>query len=257
MDQTTTLLPGHTDEEKGAYLGAIASIATADHSASEVEVGYLRNLAEAAELSQEQEDAVLLAATELSGDELTRCLDILKTSDLKYSLVTDLISFAESDKEYSASEKANIEKIAAYLDIDKQQFSLLDQFVKKTAETGQTGEAVTNPGFLSSLGLEEKFKSAGLNMGSIVKGLIAIGGPLLLGKLLSRRRGGSNVGQGGGSMGSNNPLDSLLGGGGGGLGGLLGGNGGNSGGLGSIIGMLNGGRGFGGIGGLLGKILGR
>ncbi len=44
-------------------------------------------------------------ATELSGDELTRCLDILKTSDLRFSLITDLISFGQSDKNYSDAEK--------------------------------------------------------------------------------------------------------------------------------------------------------
>ena len=58
-------------------------------------------LADSADLSPEQKQAVHRAATELTGQELKKCLDILKGSDLKYSLVTDLISFAESDKKYS------------------------------------------------------------------------------------------------------------------------------------------------------------
>ncbi len=33
MEQTVTVLDGYNDMEKGAYLGAIASIATADRSA--------------------------------------------------------------------------------------------------------------------------------------------------------------------------------------------------------------------------------
>lgn len=254
MEQTTTLLEGHSDEEKGAYLAAIASIATADHSATQVEIGYLRELAEAAELSQQQEDEVIFAATNLSGEELNHYLNVLKSSDLKYSLVTDLISFAEADKNYSQAEKANIEKIAAYLDIKPEQYSALNQFVEKSFDTGKAD----SPNFLASSGLEEKFKSAGLNMGSIMKGLIAVAGPLILSKMMNRRSSG-NAGPGNNHGGL---LDGLMNGGLGGLLGGLTGNSGNnnsqqgSGGLGSIIGMLNGGRGFSGVGGLLGKILG-
>ena len=124
------LLKDYSDLEKGAYLGAISSIATADRAASDEEMEYIMALAESADLSDVQKNAVSRAATELTGQELKKCLDILKTSDLKFSLVTDLISFAEADKKYSDEEKANIEKIAQYLGIDQQQFNLLDQFVK-------------------------------------------------------------------------------------------------------------------------------
>ena len=86
------LLKEYSDLEKGAYLGAISSIATADHSATEEEVEYIMALADSASLSDEQKQAVRRAATELTGQELKKCLDILKTSDLKYSLVTDLIT---------------------------------------------------------------------------------------------------------------------------------------------------------------------
>ncbi|MEJ7736065.1 MAG: TerB family tellurite resistance protein [Chitinophagaceae bacterium] len=233
MQQTEKLLKDYTDEEKGAYLGAIASIATADHSATEEETEYIGELADAAELSAAQKQAVIAAATELSGDELKNCLDILKTSELRFSLITDLISFAESDQHYSAEEKNNVEKIAQYLNIDQQQFSLLDQFAKKTAASGASGEEVSKPGFLSSLGLQEKFQSAGINMGGLTKGLLGIAGPMILAKLLS---GGMRGGRGMNPFGSSRR---------------------SSGGFGSLISMLNGGRGFGSAGGLLSSIFGR
>src|SRR5687767_6593117 len=105
------LLEDYSDLEKGAYLGAISSIATADHAASQEEIEYIMALADSANLSDNQKAAVARAAKELTGDELKKCLDVLRTSDLKYSLVTDLITFAESDKNYSEEEKANVEKI--------------------------------------------------------------------------------------------------------------------------------------------------
>jgi uncharacterized tellurite resistance protein B-like protein len=239
MEQTEKLLRDYSDVEKGSYLGAIASIATADRTASEEELEYIRTLSDSAELSPEQQEAVERAATELSGEELKHCLDNLKGSDLRFSLVTDLIAFAESDQNYSPEEKENIEKVAQYLNINKQQFSLLDQFVKKTAEVKAEPEQMQQQGFLGSLGLEDKFKGAGINFGSLTKGLLGIAGPMILGSLVSRGLGGRRGGGGG--------LGGMLGGG---LGGMLGG-----GGLGSLTSMLNGGRGLGSTGGLFSRIL--
>ena len=225
------LLKDYNDLEKGAYIGAISSIATADHSASDEEMEYIMALAESADLSDEQKKAVSRAATELTGQELKKCLDILKDSDLKYSLVTDVISFAEADKKYTDEEKANIEKISQYLGINQQQFSLLDQFVKKTAEVKPEPEEVTKPSFLSKLGLDEKLKKSGININSLTKGLLGIAGPLILANLLRGRRRFSG---GGGAM--SMPYQ--------------------GGGLNSIISMLSGGRGFSRTGNMFNRVFG-
>src|SRR5690242_17660819 len=97
MENRDRILEGVRDIEKGAYLGAIASIASADRSASTLEMQYLTDLCDRANLSERQKEAVLRAATDESGQDLVACLDVLKTSDLKYSLVTDLMSFAKAD----------------------------------------------------------------------------------------------------------------------------------------------------------------
>lgn len=234
MATSETILEGYSDHEKGAYLGAIASIATADREASPEELEYIDNLCEAAQLSEKQKQAVHQAATELSGEELNRCLDILKGSELKYSLVTDLMAFAKSDNNYSEKEEENITKISRYLGIDQKQFSLLDQFADESVHQPETTEA---QGLLGGR-LGNQLQSAGINTGSLFKGLISIAAPMLIGSMLSRGRRGGGLG---GALG-------------GGLGGMLGG--GMSGGLGSVIGMLNGGRGMGSTGGLFGRIFG-
>ena len=236
METQEKLLKDYSDLEKGAYLGAISSIATADHAASAEELDHIMVLAESADLSEEQKQSVLRAAKELSGEELKKCLDILKNSDLKFSLVTDLISFAEADKTYSAEEKANVEKIAQYLGINQQQFSLLDQFVKKTTdmEPPFAPEEVKKPGFLSALGLDQKFKNLGINFSSLTKGLLGIAGPLLLGNLMRRKNTSNMAGAGLNPFGTSSAM---------------------GGGLGSIISMLSGGR-RAGTGGLLKRVLG-
>ena len=234
MTDNNKILQGNSDPEKGAYLGAIASIATADRQASEEEMDYIAELCDAADLSPQQKDAVMRAATELSSDELTRCLDILRKSDLRFSLVTDLIAFAKSDENYNEAEQENVRRIAAYIDVNEQQFSLLDQFAEKTKTAQLPSDENNNQHFLSSLGMKEKLKGAGINGNSLLKGLIGFAAPMILSGLLSSR----------GGRGRSSAFNSNTG-----MGGFGGG------GLGSIIGMLNGGRGFGSTGGLFGKIL--
>jgi uncharacterized tellurite resistance protein B-like protein len=249
MEITTAILEGYSDMEKGAYLGAIASIATADRSATEEELSYLQALSESANLSEEQTNLIRDAAsTQMSDEDLKRCLDVLKTSELRFSLVSDVIAFAESDQSYSEQEKQKVQQIAQYLGVNKEQFSVLDQFTKKAVqEAPKHAEALqteqTTPGsFLDSLGFGDKMKNAGINSNSLLKGALGILGPIILAKMFSggNRRGSSMGGMFGGGSGM----------GGGLLGGLLGGGGGLLGGL------LGGGRGFGNAGGMLGRMFG-
>lgn len=285
MEHTPTILEGYSDMEKGAYLGAIASIATADRAAGEEELAYIDALIESANISDEQSQLIRDAArSEVSDADLERCLDVLKTSDLRFSLVSDVIAFSQADQSYSEEEKQTVEKIASYLGVNQQQFSVLDQFTKKAvqevpkhAEELET-EKETPANFLDGLGFGDKLKSAGINSSSLFKGALGILGPILLARMFSGgRRGGAGGGLLGGLMGAGGGLlGGMLGGGrgtqqssgGGLLGGLLGGAGspqsGGGGLLGSLMGgggllggLLGGGRGFGNAGGMLGRILGR
>lgn len=244
MQQEEKLLKDYTEEEKGAYIAAIASIATADRTAGEEELDFLEALSDAAELSPEQKSNIRNAAMDASGKELKKNLDVLKGSELRFSLLTDLVAFAESDQQYTPEERANVEKIAWYLDISPEQFLTINQFVHKASSAEVSAEQIEQKG-VGSLGMEDKFQKAGLNLGSITKGLLGIAGPMILASLVNRGLGGR---RGGG----------LLGGlpGGGGMGGMLGGGGGMGGGLGSLIGMFNGGRGMRSTGGLLGRMFG-
>ena len=107
--QEKSILTGHTEREKGAYLAALASLSTADRSATQDELDHLREMAEAADLSEQQTQFILHAATDISGEDLKKCLDILKDSDLKYSLISDMIALAKADGQYSGEEKENID----------------------------------------------------------------------------------------------------------------------------------------------------
>ncbi|WP_170971057.1 TerB family tellurite resistance protein [Ilyomonas limi] len=253
MENKQTILAGHSDQEKGAYLGAIASIATADRQATKEELESLAELCDAAQINKQQKEAVLHAAGTITDDELIKCLDILKNSDLRYSLVTDLIAFAKADSDYNEAEQQQVQEIAQYLGVNQQQFSLLDQFTNKAANAQVTPEEAKQPGFLSTLGLDDKMKNAGINGSSLLRGLLTIAAPLLLTRMVTNKLGRGSGGmfggsrrRGGGMFGGGGPGGNM----GGGLGGLFGG-----GGLGSLIGMFNGGRGYGNAGGMFDRIL--
>lgn len=249
--QSETLLKGYSEQEKAAYLGALAALATSDREANGEELEHIRDVAHSAGLSAEQEQQIIDAAQDTSGNNLKQCLDTLKESGLRYSLITDLIALAKVDESYTEEEKGNIEKVSRYLNVNQNQFSVLDQFVSKTADGEHTAEEISKPNFLQSTGLQDKFANAGFNMQSIGKNLLGFLGPILLGGLASKALRGRNQGAGG------------LGGGGGllgGLGGLLGGSnvaggmGGMGGGLGSLLSGLTRSRSNGSMGGMLGRL---
>jgi uncharacterized tellurite resistance protein B-like protein len=245
--ESEQILTGHSSSEKAAYLGALASLATADRSADEQELNQLKEMASASGISDNEAQTVLDAAEDTSGNYLLKCLNTLKNSELRYSLVTDLIALAKADGEYSESERMNIEKVSRYLGIGKDQFSILDQFVDKAGESQGEAGASAKDDLLSSTGMQNKFSGAGMNMGSITKGLFGFLGPMILGSIAARSLGGTRRSPHGGlgGMFGNNPMGM----------GRTGGFGGLGGGLGSIITGMARSRNNQSMGGMLGRLL--
>ncbi|WP_242927497.1 TerB family tellurite resistance protein [Pontibacter vulgaris] len=256
--EQTTLLKDYTIQEKGAYFGAMATLASADGHASDEELEFLEVMSEAAELPENLQQELTQIARNPSQISLQKCLDQLKQSQLRFTFVTDIISFAKADGKYTADEQKRIQEIADYLGIDQNQYSILDQYVNKADEAQKQGEDPTSQAFMNKSGFGDMFKNAGISP-QMVQGMLGILAPLVLAKVMSRgrrRRTGRLGGMGtmGGGL-----LGGLLGGGmmgggmrqtGGGLGSLI-----------SVLGGLNGRRGYGGmnsggLGSLLGGILG-
>ncbi|QHT70229.1 TerB family tellurite resistance protein [Rhodocytophaga rosea] len=277
MEQDNQLLKDFSDAEKGAYLSAIASIATADRKATEDEIEFLEALADSADLPSDQEQLVMQAANDPSNTNLQSNLDILKNSQLRFSLLTDVISFAKADGVYTPEEQQRVQQIATYLNIDQTQYNALNQFVD-TAETAQKqGQDVSGPNFLESSGLSNTMSKLGISP-SFLKGALAVMAPILISRMMN---GGGRRGRVGGIGMGSTPSGGLLGGLLGGVagsmlgktsaGGMLGGSGGGllgsstgvggmrSGGLGSLFSIFGGGKGYGnygGIGGGLSSVLG-
>jgi len=283
----TQLLQNYSEAEKTAYLSAIASLATADRQASGAETQFLQALAQQANLSGGATQQVLSAAQDSTNQSIQQHLDALKSSDLRFSLVTDLISFARADGAYANDEEAMISKMAQYLGINQEQKQTLETVVDQAAHVAHDPQDPAKQGFFSSIG--DKLSSVGIPKTALMTGLLGVVAPMVISRVMSggsQNQGYGNQGGGllgglggGGSLGgllggaAHSGLGGMLGGllGGGMLGGLMGGNTGNlpqqgsaigGGGLGSMMSILGGlgGRpnsqpasmGGGGLGGLLG-----
>jgi uncharacterized tellurite resistance protein B-like protein len=240
------LLSNFTEQEKTSYLTALAALATSDREASDEELENLRRVSNSVGLSEDHEEIIMKAAKDTSGHDLLKSLDVLKESDLRYGLITDLIAMAKADESYTPEEKGNIEKVSRYLNVNDSQFSILDQFVDKAAEEKRTPEEYRKPDFLRSTGMQDKFSNAGFSMGSPGKSIFGFLGPIILGAIAGRTlrgRNSSSVSNQGGGLGGM-------------LGGMLSGNqSGKSGGLGGLLSGLAKSRSNGSMGSLLGRLL--
>jgi uncharacterized tellurite resistance protein B-like protein len=219
----TQLLQNYSEPEKTAYLSAIAALATADRQASAPEAEFLQRLAQQAGLSDGAIRQVLAAADNANNQTVQQSLDQLKTSDLRYSLVTDLISLARADGTYSPGEEEMVGKMAAYLGINPEQKQALESVVDQAASVPHDAQDPSKQGFLSGLG--DKLSSVGIPKTALMAGLLGVVAPMVISKVM----GGGNNSYGGQPQSQSGSLGGLLGGamgnlgGGGSLGGMLGG----------------------------------
>ncbi|HET9506216.1 MAG TPA: TerB family tellurite resistance protein [Hymenobacter sp.] len=231
----TQLLQNYSEPEKTAYLSAIAALATADRQASAPEVEFLQRITQQAGLSQGSAQQVLHSAQNASNQSIQQNLDALKGSDLRFSLITDLISFARADGAYSNEEEAMVSKMADYLGVNAEQKATLENVVDQAANVPHDAQDPGKQGFLSGLG--DKLSNVGIPKGALMAGLLGVVAPMVI----SRVMGGGNNSAGYGQQ----PSSTM----GGMLGGLLGGGQGGGSSMGGLLGGLLG-------GGLLSGVLG-
>lgn len=214
MQQDNQLLSGFSEAEKVAYLSAIASIATADRQASSEEIQFLTTLAESADLTPSHQQEILAAAGDNHNSKLPQYLDQLKNSQLKYSLLSDMISFAKSDGQYSPEEEQRLKQVAQYLGINDGQYSALNQVADQAQQQNPTQQ-----NFLQSGGITDTLQKVGISP-NMMKGMLAMAAPLVLGRMFGGSAGaGRAAGVVGGGLigamlagagGGNNPLSSIF-----------------------------------------------
>ncbi len=189
-------------EQRAAYLGVIASLTTADRRASEEEVAFLSALARETGLPQQEAQTVVDAALDPDTGALQKNLAILKNSDLKYSLLHDLLAYAQSDGDFSPEEQKFIESLASALDISNDQYRAVNNFQRVQSTGGDVSAAASA---LRNTGVPAQSNG-------FLGQLIATLGPIVLQQILSRGRRGASTASTGAGGGLIDILGSVLGG---------------------------------------------
>lgn len=216
----TQLLKNYSEAEKTAYLSAIASLATADRQASGNETEFLQALAQQVGLSDGATQQVLAAARDSNNQTIQNNLDVLRNSDLRFSLITDLISFARADGAYSNDEEAMVGKMAEYLGINTDQKQTLETVVDQAADVPHDPQDPAKEGFFDRIG--DKLSGSGIPKGALMAGLLGVVAPIVLSRMGGGNNNNQNQSAGGGLLGGS--MGGLLGGAAqGGMGGMLGG----------------------------------
>jgi uncharacterized tellurite resistance protein B-like protein len=126
--------------ERVDYLMIIASMAGADVSIAPEELQKLRDLCSALQLPERESELILSTARRPTAS-IERHLDALKSSPLRFTLLSDCLSLAYADGEYAKSERKEIATLASALGVDAAQLSTLEECALSMAEAaGKDGD---------------------------------------------------------------------------------------------------------------------
>lgn len=124
--------PAQSVSEKNRidYLLAVASIAWADRSADETEIGKLRQLCATLRVTGEAADRVVAAATEPDARRVTKILRRFRNDSLRFSLLADVTLIAFSDGRVDSGEAEQISAYAKELSLATAHATMIGRYVE-------------------------------------------------------------------------------------------------------------------------------
>ncbi len=164
-NETKHPLRQHPEKVRTSYLTLLASMANADGKIEASELEKLKEFCRIAGLSEKSLQEVVNAATTKADSSILAQLQMLKTSNLKYSIVTDCTFMAYADGIVVQEEEAEIAKIAGALDVNDNQIKAIRFYVERVNSIVKEKKKY-DP---KTVGLEikEKLKSASIPVESV------------------------------------------------------------------------------------------
>lgn len=120
----------HPVELRVDYALVLAALVGADNNVRGHELGVLREFCEALQLNAAQTDQVLAFVRAARADVVREICETLKTHELRYTLVSDLLYIAHSDASYDALEKELVVTIARLLGVSFRQLEGMDNYAQ-------------------------------------------------------------------------------------------------------------------------------
>jgi uncharacterized tellurite resistance protein B-like protein len=176
-------------KERAAYLRVIASLAALDGEVSDAEIAHLRRACKDLELTPAQMGRVIASAEAPDKAMVRDAVRQLAGSQLRFTLLSDLLFIAHADGRYSEEERSEVAAVADALGITKAQRSAVDKYVTAVMKAGKAkgvgAEALKKLGGEVAAGLAAtgvpiaavaaSGSVAGLSAAGITSGLAALG----------------------------------------------------------------------------------
>jgi uncharacterized tellurite resistance protein B-like protein len=124
--------------ERVDYLVVVASMAAADGEVSAAEFEKWREFCKALELGPEETGQVMSA---LDYPDKVRIQDVaarLRSSELRFTLMTDLLFMAHADDEYCEAEQCEIRELSDALNVNDAQLAALEKYVLAVLKAANT-----------------------------------------------------------------------------------------------------------------------
>jgi len=164
MSQKKHPLEKATEQEKVQFLSIVAVIAKADKKVTDDEIAHLRKACKELGLSADGIGRVIAAAEEPEIVPVKAYIEGLRKSELRFTLVTDMLYLAHADSIYSDTEKKEILSIAKQMGVNSDQVEAMEKYVKAVLKAAK-----------SEVGSKEQWKKLG---GEVAGGLASAGVPI-------------------------------------------------------------------------------
>ncbi len=138
MDISKHPLLDFPEDEKVDYLSIVASIAAADGRVSDDEITQMRQYCETIEIGGIGIGMILNAVEDPSVIDVPVVLERLSHTELKFTLLSDMLFMAYADGVVSPGEREEIEKIAVALGISRDQIAAIDRYIKNVLSAQQS-----------------------------------------------------------------------------------------------------------------------
>ncbi len=114
--------------ERLDYLRVLSALTSQDGTVAGRELGALDEFCDSLGLSELQRRDVMIFARNPDPAAVRATCERMRSSHLRFTLVTDLLYIAYTDDEYTEDEREIIEGIATLLDIDRRQLEAMERY---------------------------------------------------------------------------------------------------------------------------------
>jgi len=115
-------------KEKEAYLSLVCMISNIDNDFGQEEQNYLKDIFSRAQIFDVKlQESIIKNNKNFSNNNAQKYCNVLKNSNIRFSLMADLLFIAFSDEVFKPQEEIFIKLIADYLNISSLEYNMLEQ----------------------------------------------------------------------------------------------------------------------------------